>query len=92
MYPELGLQDEKIYDRLYLNFGVTNYDNLGTSLLTVFQMITSETWYTQIINTMDIDIPIIGAVYSFAIIIVGQFFLLNLILAIMIEAFKKSHE
>jgi hypothetical protein len=55
-------------------------------------MITSETWYTQIVNTMDLDIPIIGAVYCFAVIIVGQFFLLNLILAVMIEAFKKSHE
>jgi hypothetical protein len=41
---------------------------------------------------MDLDIPIIGAVYCFAVIIVGQFFLLNLILAVMIEAFKKSHE
>lgn len=47
-------------------------------------MITSETWYTQIVNTMDLDIPIIGAVYCFAVIIVGQFFLLNLILAVMI--------
>ena len=36
--------------------------------------------------------PILGAVYSFAVIIVGQFFLLNLILAILIEAFKKSHQ
>jgi hypothetical protein len=55
-------------------------------------MITSETWYTQIVNTMDLDIPVIGAVYCFGVIIVGQFFLLNLILAVMIEAFKKSHE
>ena len=92
MYPELHLEDEKIYDRLYLNFGVTNFDNLGTSLLTVFQMITSETWYTQIQLASDLDLPILGAVYSFAVIIVGQFFLLNLILAIMIEAFKKSHQ
>ena len=50
MYPELNLEDEKIYDRLYMNFGVTNFNNLGTSLLTVFQMITSETWYLQIMN------------------------------------------
>jgi Ion transport protein len=92
MYPELNLVDDKINDRVYINFGVTNYDNLGTSLLTVFEMIMSETWYTQIINTMDLDVPLIGFVYCLGIIIVGQFFLLNLILAIMIEAFKKSHE
>lgn len=42
-------------------------------------------------NLMDVDFPIIGALYCFAIIIVGQFFLLNLILAVIIEAFMKSH-
>ena len=56
---------------MYINFGVTSFDNLLTSLLTVFQMITSETWYTQIVNNMDLDIPMIGAVYCFAVIIVG---------------------
>ena len=78
--------------RDYLNYGITNFDNLGTSLLTVFQMITSETWYQQLINLMDVDFPVIGVLYCFLVIIVGQFFLLNLILAVIIQAFMKSHE
>jgi hypothetical protein len=41
---------------------------------------------------MDIDIPIISAFYCFGIIIVGQFFLLNLILAVIIQAFIKQKE
>lgn len=77
---------------MQLNFGITNFDNLGTSFLTVFQMITSETWYVTMMNLMDVDFPIIGALYSFGIIIVGQFFLLNLILAVIIQAFMKTHE
>ena len=36
---------------------------------------------------MDSDLPIIGGIYSFLVIIVGQFFLLNLILAVIIQAF-----
>jgi len=71
---------------------VTNFDNIGTSMLTVFQMITSETWYQQIVNLSDIDNHFLAATYCFAVIIVGQFFVLNLILAVIIEAFKKSHE
>ena len=62
---------------------------MGGAFLTVFQMITSETWYMMMTNTMDIDIPIVSALYCFGVIIVGQFFLLNLILAVIIQAFIK---
>lgn len=55
-------------------------------------MITSETWYQQLINLMDCDFPMIGALFCLSVIIVGQFFLLNLILAVIIQAFMKSHE
>ncbi len=41
---------------------------------------------------MDIDFPIFGAIYCIMIIIIGQFFLLNLILAVIIQAFMKAHQ
>lgn len=41
---------------------------------------------------MDIDFPIIGALFCFSVIIIGQFFLLNLILAVIIQAFIKSQK
>lgn len=70
-YPSLSLESERYDERLYLGYAVTTFDNLGTSLLTVFAMITSETWYQQLMNMMDVDFPILGAIYCFAIIIVG---------------------
>lgn len=36
---------ENMDDRWYVNFGITNFDNLGTSLLSVFQIVTSDTWF-----------------------------------------------
>jgi Ion transport protein len=81
-----------MHSRDYANFGITNFDNIGTSLLTVFQIVTSDTWYQQICNLMDVDIPLIGAVYALSIIIVGMFFLMNLILAVIIYAFIKSQK
>lgn len=62
---------EHIQDKEYINFGITNFDHVGTSLLSVFQMITSETWMLQLDNLMDADLPIIGGIYSFLVIIVG---------------------
>ncbi len=88
-YLKIDQNTEKIDERGYINYGITNFDHLGGAFLTVFQMITSETWYPMLMNTMDIDIPIISAFYCFCIIIVGQFFLLNLILAVIIQAFIK---
>lgn len=35
-------------------------------------------------NMMDVDIPVIGGLFCFSIIIIGQIFLLNLILAVII--------
>lgn len=41
---------------------------------------------------MDVQSPAIGFVFAFSVIIIGQFFLLNLILAVIIQAFIKSRE
>jgi Ion transport protein len=41
---------------------------------------------------MDVDTPLLGFIYCFMVIIIGQFFLLNLILAVIVQAFIKQHE
>lgn len=91
-YPGIEFQTEGFDKQAYINYGITNFDHLGGSLLTVFQMIMSETWYYQIMNLMDVDIPFIGAFYVFVVIIIGQFFLLNLLLAVIIQASIKQHQ
>jgi large-conductance mechanosensitive channel len=83
----IDLSTEKLGQKSYIQYGIVNFDHVGTSLLTVFQMITSETWQFQMYNIMDADVPLLGFIYGTLVIIVGQFFLLNLILAVIIEAF-----
>jgi flagellar biosynthesis/type III secretory pathway M-ring protein FliF/YscJ len=41
---------------------------------------------------MDIDIPVFGGVYVILMMIMGQFFLMNLILAVIIFSFIKSQQ
>lgn len=41
---------------------------------------------------MDVDIPALGALYCIFMIVVGQFFLMNLILAVIIFSFIKTQK
>lgn len=70
-HPEIDLATDLIDERAYISYGITNFNNLGTSLLTVFQMINSDTWYPQLIVLMDVEIPEFGALYCILIIVVG---------------------
>lgn len=74
----------------FINFGITNFNNLGSSFLTVNQIINSDSWYKQMENMMNVDIPILGALYCITVFVVGNFFLMNLILAVIIFSFLKS--
>ncbi len=44
-YPQVNLDTERMYERAIVNYGITNYDNIGRALLAVFQIVTSDTWY-----------------------------------------------
>jgi len=44
-YPDYDFQTDLIDRRYYINYGITNFDNIGTSILSVFQIINSDTWY-----------------------------------------------
>lgn len=41
---------------------------------------------------MDVDIPVFGVIFVISMIIVGQFFLMNLILAVIIFSFIKTQK
>jgi hypothetical protein len=43
-------------------------------------------------NLMDVDIPFFGGAYCLILMVLGQFFLMNLILAVIIFAFIKSQK
>lgn len=91
-HPNISLATDNITNRAYIMYGVTNFDNVFTSLLSVFQIINSDNWHVQLQNLMDVDISIFGALYCVLIIVVGQFFLMNLILAVIIFSFIKTQK
>jgi hypothetical protein len=77
------------------NWGVTNFDNIGSSLLMVFQVTTLEGWYPimeSLIGAFSGFIDAIIIIYFIMLIFIGNFFILNLTLAVIIVKFNESHE
>lgn len=73
------------------NYGVTNFDNILSSFLQVFQCVTVEGW-TDIMFMMAKAFSIFVIVYFIALVFIGSFFLVNLTLAVIKLKFTQSQE
>ncbi|CAG4985170.1 unnamed protein product [Colias eurytheme] len=74
------------------NFGITNFDNFGLSMLTVFQCITLEGWTDVMYNIQDAMGNSWEWVYFVSMVILGAFFVMNLILGVLSGEFSKERE
>ena len=76
------------------DYGAINFDNIGTSLITVFIIVTLEGWsyiFTYVSKTFKDKIyinPIIVIIYFHALIYFGAFYLINLFLAVTNSEFE----
>ncbi|XP_035271203.1 voltage-dependent R-type calcium channel subunit alpha-1E isoform X2 [Anguilla anguilla] len=74
------------------NDGITQFDNILFALLTVFQCITMEGWTTVLYNTNDALGSTWNWLYFIPLIIIGSFFVLNLVLGVLSGEFAKERE
>ncbi|KAI4789149.1 hypothetical protein KUCAC02_035418 [Chaenocephalus aceratus] len=74
------------------NDGITQFDNILFAVLTVFQCITMEGWTTVLYNTDDALGPNFNWIYFIPLIIIGSFFVLNLVLGVLSGEFAKERE
>ncbi|KAL7854100.1 hypothetical protein AOLI_G00209440 [Acnodon oligacanthus] len=65
------------------NFGITNFDNILFAVLTVFQCITMEGWTDILYSTNDASGNAWNWLYFIPLIIIGSFFMLNLVLGVL---------
>lgn len=72
------------------NDGIMSFDNIGLSILTVFQMITLEGW-TDVWYSINDSIGATWTwVYFIALTVLGSFFILNLVLGVLEGQFAKA--
>eukprot|EP00347_Sterkiella_histriomuscorum_P003601 403363663 len=70
-----------------------NYDTFHDAFITVFQVLTIENWQTILYESMNTNLgKIIPAIYYTTWIFMGNFILLNLFLAILLDSFIEEEE
>ncbi|KAF5405242.1 hypothetical protein PHET_01289 [Paragonimus heterotremus] len=74
------------------NYGITSFDNIGFAMLTVFQCITMEGWTEIMYSTDDVIGDRFNYLYFIPLIILGSFFMLNLVLGVLSGEFAKERE
>ncbi|XP_048260616.1 voltage-dependent calcium channel type A subunit alpha-1 isoform X8 [Bombus terrestris] len=74
------------------NFGITSFDNIGFAMLTVFQCITMEGWTAILYWTNDALGSTYNWIYFIPLIVLGSFFMLNLVLGVLSGEFAKERE
>uniref|UniRef100_A0A3Q3W2V9 Voltage-dependent L-type calcium channel subunit alpha n=1 Tax=Mola mola TaxID=94237 RepID=A0A3Q3W2V9_MOLML len=74
------------------NNGITNFDNFAFAMLTVFQCITMEGWTDVLYWVNDAVGYTWPWIYFVTLIIIGSFFVLNLVLGVLSGEFSKERE
>ncbi|XP_051167257.1 voltage-dependent calcium channel type A subunit alpha-1 isoform X5 [Leptopilina boulardi] len=74
------------------NNGITSFDNIGFAMLTVFQCITMEGWTAILYWTNDALGSTFNWIYFIPLIVIGSFFMLNLVLGVLSGEFAKERE
>ena len=75
-----------------VDYGIASFNHLGYGLVTVFQFITLEGWSKIMYNLMDSNISWMAVGFSVCLILIGAFFLLNVILAVLVQALDNVEE
>ncbi len=83
-----------IKETFFLNFGYSlcNFDNLGSATLLVFQSMTGAGYSDLMYMNQDAFGRVGGSIYFSLILVVGTFFILQLVLAIMHSAMEQQRE
>ncbi|GMF14726.1 unnamed protein product [Phytophthora lilii] len=89
------LNDIVMKDALYLDafdYGLTTFDHIGYSVVTFFQIITSEGWTNIMYMCMDSAQPIVAGMFYIAFVVFDSIFVMNLTLAVIADEFNIEEE
>lgn len=71
-------------------FNIINFNNYARSMLSIFVAITLEGWVLMMYNYMDCNNVGVSVIFFVLVVIIGNFLLLNLVLAQIMESFYAS--
>ena len=92
VYEKYGLdpiQHDGIRDIDLIMYGIPGFDNVLQAFLTVFQILTLESWVYLMYNYSDTGDAAISVIFFIMIVLLGAFFTMNLVLAIIVDSFDQ---
>ena len=73
-------------------YGIPGFDNVGQGFLTIFQILTLESWVYLMYNFSDAGSPTISVIFFVLVVLLGAFFTMNLVLAIIVDSFDQNED
>ena len=73
-------------------YGIPGFDNVGQGFLTIFQILTLESWVYLMYNYSDAGSPTISVIFFVLVVLLGAFFTMNLVLAIIVDSFDQGED
>ena len=72
-------------------WGFTNFDHFGAAMTTIFQCVSMEGWTSVLYMGMDVAGPFFSVILFIALIVLGAFFVLNIVLAILSASVENAN-
>ena len=85
----MSLKSDGVPDSELIMYGIITFDNIIQGMVTIFQVITLEGWSTLMYNLSDASPQWMSEIFCILLVLVGSFFLLNVILAVIMDAFDE---
>lgn len=73
-------------------YGIPGFDNVAQGFLAIFQILTLESWTYLMYNFGDTNFFGISVIFFVSVVFIGAFFTMNLVLAIIIDAFNSYND
>lgn len=75
-----------------MNYGLTNFDNVINSYITVYQTSTLEGWMQILEFYINRENQVIASIYFIALVIILHFLIMNMSIGVMIVNCQELHE
>jgi hypothetical protein len=82
-------QTEDVENDDMIAYNISNFNNLLWAMVTIFVMITLEGWSLVMYNLADSSVSYMAYLFCMLLVIIGSFFLLNVILAVIMDSFDR---
>lgn len=93
VFEKFGLDPidyDGIRDIELIMYGIPGFDNVGQGFLTIFQILTLESWVYLMYNYSDSGAATISIIFFCLVVLLGAFFTMNLVLAIIVDNFPSQ--